>query len=70
VDTASIQKGGMINMPKKTSKTKIEEHIICPHCDKGLVVKIKEEILTPAVKAEKRRIVIVEKNQQQKLVEA
>lgn len=57
----------MAKKPKKDKSIKVHEHFQCPHCKKKVELKVKEDIIEPAVKAIKQRKVIVEKDSQQTL---
>ncbi len=52
---------------KKKEKYVFNEEVECPYCNKMLRVKVEDKIITPAVKAEKERRIIVEKENQSKL---
>ena len=55
----------------ETKKTKIvfEEHIVCPHCDKGIIVKHTKRQTTEPIQAEYEEETIVEKDEQTTLSE-
>jgi DNA-directed RNA polymerase subunit RPC12/RpoP len=68
-----IDKKGEINMPekkKKKEKWKLELPIQCPGCKARLLVKVRDETITPAVPAEKEQIIKVEKDTQSTLEDA
>lgn len=57
------------NKKKKKEKWKLELPIECPGCKARLIVKVRDETITPAVPAEKEQIVDVAKDTQSTLKE-
>ena len=59
----------MVKIADKKLKIVFTEKIVCPHCNKKIVVKKTKKLITAAEKAEYEEKVIVEKDSQKTLNE-